>query len=66
VVGEDEIQRAQVEVEKIMQGQFQADLLIKGSLTGRLTFSFDRTVLNKSKLFLYMYVICIIVSYAYV
>ena len=66
MIGEDQIQRAQVEVEKIMQGQFQADLLIKGSLTGRVTCSFDRTVLQKSKLFLYMSVIYTIDSYAYV
>jgi len=63
-VGEDQIQRAQVEVEKIMQGQFQTDLLIKESLTGRLTCSFDCTELQKSKLF--MYIICIVDSYAYV
>lgn len=48
-----------MDVEKIMHGQFQADLLSKGSLTGRLTCSFDRAVLKKSKLFVYMYVICI-------
>jgi hypothetical protein len=63
--GENPIQRAQVEVEQIMQGQFQADLLSKWSLTGRMTCRFDRTVLQKSKLFVYMYVICSINSYAY-
>jgi hypothetical protein len=52
--GGDQIQRAQVEVELIMQGQFQAELLSKGSLTGSLTCSFDRSVLQRSKLFVCM------------
>jgi hypothetical protein len=48
--GGNQIHRALVEVEQIMEGQFQADLLSKWSLTGRFTCSFDRTVLQKRNL----------------